>query len=324
MESDLKSKVGLLKKASVFSLLKENELEVVARYSEYQTFKKCQVLFNEGSFGDELFVVEYGEILISKQTAENVQRDIARFIEGECFGELDLFERAPRSATAIAEKDSKLLVFPMKGIQFTDVLQNHPEISAHILHTLLAIIAGRIRRTNRVISEKSQWIQDLRKQILNDKLTGLYNRTFLEEDFRELLSEHDQTGILIIKPDNFKIINDKYGHDAGDNTLRIMADTVKSSLREGDIAVRYRGDEFAIVLPDTDKDTAISFSEKLKTALYMIDLSEILKAAGFKITTSIGIAIYPHHSDDHIVLTKKAYDKMLEARNSGGDKVLYC
>jgi diguanylate cyclase len=322
MDSDLKSKIGLLKKASIFSLLKEKELKVVAKYSEYRTFRKGQALFSEGGSGDELFVVEDGEILISKQTIENVERDVARFIAGECFGELDLFERAPRTATATAEKDSRLLIFPMKGIEFTDVLQNHPEISAHILHTLLAIIAGRIRRTNRIISEKSQWIQDLRKQILNDKLTGLYNRSYLDEDLRELLSEHNQTSLLIIKPDNFKIINDKYGHDAGDNTLRLMADTVKSSLREGDIPVRYRGDEFAVILPDTDKNYAIGFSDKLKSALNMIDLREILMAADFRITTSIGIAVYPYHSDDHITLAKKAYEKMLEARNSGGDKIL--
>ncbi len=319
----MKEKIELLKKVGLFSKLKGKEIEVIAQYSQFYDYKQGQIIFEAESQGEELYIIEKGQILVTKRTGDDTDKDLARFIPGECFGELDLLDSTLKSATAVAEKDTTLLIFPMKGILFKDILEKHPGISAHILYKLLGMIAGRIRRTNKLISEKTPWIYNLRRQLLYDQLTGLFNRTFLEEDLAVLLPEYGpRTGLIMIKPDNFKEVNDTFGHEAGDNVLRMMADTVQEILREGDVSIRYRGDEFAAVLPNTEESSAIEVAEELKTGLSRINISETTGGRGFYLTFSMGIAIYPLHAEDNISLIEKAFEKMFEARNSGGDCVL--
>jgi diguanylate cyclase (GGDEF)-like protein len=314
-------KIELLRKASIFSRLKDEELRVVARYSAYRDFPRGNTIFEDGSLGREIFIIKSGEVFITKRQ-DGTERYVARFIAGECFGELDMLQNSPRTARAAAETDVTLLIFPGEGLSFDEVLSQHPQISSQILHKLLSMIAGRIRSTNRLISEKSPWIQDLRRQLLNDKLTGLYNRTFLEEDFAAILAEHPETSLVFVKPDNFKVVNDNYGHDAGDRVLRLLADTVKSVLREDDVAVRYRGDEFALILPGSSVENAKDISGRLRAAIGGLDISPIIDGNRLDITVSIGVACYPHHAEDCTALTKVAFDTMMNARNSGGDSIL--
>jgi diguanylate cyclase (GGDEF)-like protein len=318
----MNDKIKLLKNISIFSRLDEKDLQVIAQYSQFSNYQKGEIIFSEGSTGNELYLVRDGEVLITKLTVDGEERDIARFINGETFGEMDLFENATRTATARAEKDSTLLVFPMKGNRLIDIMQGNPDIFARILNELLSIIAGRIRHTNKLISEKTQWVEGLRKQMINDKLTGLYNRTFLEEDLGAHLPRYgNNTSLMVIKPDNFKHINDTFGHDAGDKVLRLLADTIKLSLREDDIAIRYRGDEFAAVLPGIVTEEARSIAEVVKSAISNIETKDFTDNQSVHLTVSIGVATYPLHAEDHLTLIDKAHEKMWDARNSGGNQI---
>ena len=251
-EKDIRLKLDLLKAVNLFAKLEERELAVVAENSGFYPYRKGDIIFQEGSFGDGLYVIREGEVLITKRRGDDETINIAQFIAGECFGEMDLLENKRMTATASAETDTVLLVFPARGIRFQDVLALHPDISASILHELMAVIAGRIRSTNRLISEKSQWVRELKNQLFYDKLTGLYNRTFLDEEFTRKIEEYGpETSIIMVKPDRFKAINDACGHEAGDKALRLIAFSIKSQIRHRDIAVRFRGDEFAVILPGT-------------------------------------------------------------------------
>lgn len=314
-------KIELLKNAGLFSMLKKKELEIVAKYSEYYYFDKGNMVFTEGSEAKELHIIKDGEVVIRKQS--NNGRDIARYISGNCFGEMDLLETVPRTASAIAETNTTVLTFPRKGMRFKDVLSSHPEVSASILHKLLIIIAGRIRTTNELLSQKTPWAENLRLQLLIDKLTGLYNRTFLDQDLASLLPNYkDKTCILIIKPDNFKIINDNYGHDAGDKSLITIAETIKDILNKNDIAARYSGDEFAVILPEKNSIQAYKTGKKLLTAINNINISNIFNKNNFKILASIGISVFPDDSLNNKELLKIAYNKMLESRNTGGNRIV--
>ncbi len=319
----MQERIELLQKSDIFSGLKEAELANVAGNSSILKYGEGDVIFREGGQSDGIYIVKSGEILIAKNYETDERMDLAQFIRGETFGELDFFENAPMSATALAQTDAELLVFPGTGTTMDKILNDNPEISAGIMRKLLVRIAGRIRRTNRLISEKSQWIQDLKRQLFRDKLTGLYNRTFLEDDFATLLPEYgDSTIMIMVKPDNFKPINDTFGHDAGDRTLRLMADTLNSLLRENDIAVRYRGDEYAAILPDTNLETGCSFAETIKERMTAINLADIVGDSGITLTFSLGVAAYPSHAGDNRELTKLSFDKMFEARDSGGDAIV--
>jgi diguanylate cyclase len=319
----LSEKIQLLRNASLFSKLREAELEIVAAYSEYYIFKTGQIIFSEGSNSEVLYIIKEGEVLIKKEKQHREAIDIARFISNESFGELSLLTSKSRTATAVAMKDTTLLIFPMEGVNFKAVLEKHPEISARILHKFLATIAGRIRNTNRLISEKTPWIRDLRRQLYSDKLTGLYNQIFIEEDFAALLPQYGEaTSLLMIKPDNFKEINDNFGHDAGDKVLRLLAIFLQSTLREEDIAVRYRGDEFAAILPNTPTEKALKIADDMRSTLMEMNIGDATNGKLKKITVSIGISTYPHHASDNIMLVDRAHEKMFEAREKGGNRVI--
>jgi len=315
-------KVELLRKTPIFANLAERDLDVVGRYCEFCDYRKVEIIFSEGSRNKELYVIGKGEVLIRKTTDEGTSKDLARFITGESFGELDLLDTAPMPATASAEVDTTLLVFPVRRLSLADVIHGHPEVFAVMLGRLLAVVAGRIRTANKLISEKTPWVQELRKQILIDKLTGLFNRTYLEEELETLLSRTGrETGLLVIKPDNFKQINDTYGHGAGDDVLKLMAGVVRGVSAEGAAAVRYRGDEFAVVLPGADIRAAAEKGEAIRTAFKSMRIGQFTGGSPFTITASIGAAAYPVHASDGTSLTSRAHALMLEARNAGGDRV---
>ena len=322
MQSDIQDKMELLKKVDFFSSLKDKELSVVASYSQYYNFKSGDLVFKQGSQKEELYIIKEGEVSISKSGENNGGVELARFISNEFFGELDLLDNTPRTADATAEKETTLLIFPRKDVLFHDILQEHPGISALILHKLLATIAGRIRTVNSHISDNTPWIIELRKRLLKDKLTGLYNRTYLDDDFKTLVKEHegDHVSLILVKPDNFKHINDTFGHDTGDKVLKTMAGVVRSAIRSKDVALRYRGDEFAVILPGTGKKAASNVSERIRTMISDIDLS--IENPDFKITVSIGITTYPEHADNTETLLEKTVQMMLEARNNGGDRIV--
>jgi diguanylate cyclase (GGDEF)-like protein len=314
---------GILRTVPVFSDLEDSDLGVVALYTRPYRFRKGEAVFTEGSTTKELYVIQDGEILITKKTNGRKTVDLARFISGESFGELDLFDSAPMSANAVAERDTTLLVFPHRETKLEDVMRDHPSVFAVVLRRLLAVVAGRIRTANKLISERAPWIQELRVQLQTDKLTGLYNRSYIDEELpRFLQGEGARASILVIKPDNFKQVNDAFGHEAGDAVLKLIAGFVKSSL-EGvkGAAVRYRGDEFALVLLGIETGKAGKIAERLRSAIKDLDLKTVAGTGGFRLAASVGVAGFPQHAGDGVTLAHRAHEAMLAARNAGGDRV---
>ncbi|MBN2736100.1 MAG: GGDEF domain-containing protein [Spirochaetales bacterium] len=313
----MEDKIALLRKAELFSQLGDDELRTIAEYSEFRDFKDSEAIFRKGTFGESLFIVDKGEVRI--MSADDKNREIAHFISGELIGDLDLFENAPRPNTALAEMDTRLLAFPAQGENLLEILEKHPTISARILHKLIATLAGRIRLTNKLVSEKTEWVESIRKQMLYDKLTGLLNRNYIEEDFPlQLTRLGQQTSIIVAKPDQFKYINDTYGHSAGDKSLRAMADNFKFHLPDSAIAVRYRGDEFVAILPDTDQEKAEALCAELLEVLNALDYSAYIQGDSFKTSWSLGLAVFPVHGDGAFEVVKLAFDAMLNMRGQGG------
>ncbi|MFH0976988.1 MAG: GGDEF domain-containing protein [Spirochaetota bacterium] len=315
------SKVELLRKIDIFSQLREYELDIIAQYSELISFPKGHIIFSNNSEAEELYVVDEGRIgIISVENENDVI--IAQIIAKESFGELDFFGRIGRNATALVEEDSVLLRFPARKYKSEEIFLKHSFISARMLYRLLGIISERMWNVNKLIQDKSHWLQDLHKQLLRDKMTGLYNQTYLKEDFVNMLPNLEKSAALVmIKPDNFKTINDKYGHEAGDNVLNLMAIFLQSELKEYDIGIRYKGDEFAAILLDTDKDNAISRAKDISKAFKSMDLSDYKISKNDKILVSIGIALYPDDSASSGELVETAHKKMFRAREAGGNRI---
>ena len=315
-------KIQLLQKTDLFSQLSREELAVVARNSQIVQYQKGTAVFGEDDSSRELYIVKEGEVLITRRL-EDDDIYIAQYVSGDCFGELDLIEDLSRKETAVTIKDTVLLVFPKRGLTFSDVLQEYPEVSARLLYRLITIVSSRVRRTHQLIKERSPWIEHLRKQMFKDKLTGLYSRDFLQDDFPSLLPEYgDHTSLLLIKPDNFKELNDAFGHEAGDKILILISIFIQSILRAYDIAIRYHGDEFAVVLPGTDSRTAVAMAREIGEALYEMNIGEITDSEDNSVFVSVGIATFPDHAVNSDELINAAYDRMMRARERGGNRII--
>lgn len=316
-------KIELLRKVDLFSKLREYELDVIAKHSEICMIEKGEPVFVHDDEADAIYVLKSGRIGIISVEAKDMVT-IAQISPDESFGELDFFGLSRRSASAFAEEDSVLLRFPAKNENRDKIFSDHAYVSASMLFRLLGILSERIWRVDRLIHDKSGWLIDLHKQLQCDKLTGLYNQNYLKDDYLRYLPDFERSvSMLMIKPDNFKDINDRFGHKVGDQVLAIMAIFLQSELNENDIGIRYHGDEFAAIILDADRAAAVKKAKQISSAFKSMDLSRATGSAdGFKILVSIGISFFPDDSDSSSEIVTIAHKKMMRARESGGNRVV--
>ncbi|HSA99071.1 MAG TPA: diguanylate cyclase [Anaerolineales bacterium] len=164
----------------------------------------------------------------------------------------------------------------------------------------------------------------LREQAIRDPLTNLFNRRYLEETLdRELARagrESYPVCIIMVDLDYFKKINDTYGHDAGDQVLRALANTLAEQSRRGDFACRYGGEEFVIVMPNITKRTAYERAKKLRRCLNALQIP--YECHRLTTTISMGIACYPTNGDTRQALLRAADQAMYAAKRAGRDHIL--
>jgi len=334
---DAENKIRLLKGLAVFQSLQAEELQAIAQSSDWRSYDRGELVYpreaGSGHGGGRIYAIQRGEVLITKSGDEHRDVALATFVEGEGLGELSFFDRGRADTAARCEQDTTPLVFPgaaddrRASDQAEELFRRYPQIKAKILRTMLVIVARRIRNTNRLIAEKSPWVQELRRQVMLDKLTGLYNAGYLEEDFPGILERCSQgTCFLMIKPDNLKSLNDSYGHQAGDRTLQLMADELRSQLGEQGIPIRYKGDVFSVILPETGLTAARRIAARIRAAMSRIDVSEVSRESenprtDLRITVSIGVSASPGGGNSADQLIERAYQNMFTARNRGGNRI---
>lgn len=138
--------------------------------------------------------------------------------------------------------------------------------------------------------------QQLLRISSTDNLSGLMNRNHWEAAVNALVAQHccDSAMMLMMDIDSFKHVNDQYGHTAGDAVVRRVGEVVRGGLREGDLAGRYGGDEFAVVLCGIDAHTAAAVAERIRSS---VACSLYERSPGLHCTLSIGLAPSPPHRD---------------------------
>ncbi|MBC7876124.1 MAG: diguanylate cyclase [Anaerolineales bacterium] len=160
---------------------------------------------------------------------------------------------------------------------------------------------------------------------IRDALTGLFNRRYLDETLPREINRAErkksQVGILFFDIDNFKKFNDTYGHDAGDLVLKTMSEVIISIIRESDVACRYGGEEFIIILPDTSIEIAEQRAETLRNKVSLMKLDHNGQDIG-KVTISIGVASYPQHGETRDTLIKSADIAAYLAKTGGRNQVV--
>jgi diguanylate cyclase (GGDEF)-like protein len=165
----------------------------------------------------------------------------------------------------------------------------------------------------------------LYEQAIHDPLSGLYNRRYMEEtlgrETHRAMRNQSSMGIILIDLDYFKDINDTYGHSAGDLLLQELGACLKTSIRKSDIACRFGGDEFVLILPDSPLEDTLQRAEDIRQLVMRITLEQngtLIRG----LTASLGVSIYPQHGSSGDELLKNADDALYSAKSSGRNQVV--
>jgi len=164
----------------------------------------------------------------------------------------------------------------------------------------------------------------LRNQSIRDALTGLYNRRYLEESLNRELQRAKRAGrnlsVVMLDLDHFKHFNDTFGHQVGDILLKEVAGVIKGRVRAGDLACRYGGEEFSLIVAEVDTEGAYTCVESVREAIKHLSLHHRGQTLG-TITVSAGIATYPAHADNSEDLIRAADEALYQAKQAGRDRV---
>jgi len=171
-----------------------------------------------------------------------------------------------------------------------------------------------------VIMEYAE-LKKIQLNAVTDPLTGLYNRRLFEESFEKELNRARRyglpLGVVILDLHRFKEVNDKYGHPRGDEVLRAAATTLQKALRTSDSAFRIGGDEFALLLPQTDPSKAIALSRRIETVF--ADMLRPLQMA-FTVTMDHGIATFPQDGDQTDQLIHVADERLYRFKHANHER----
>lgn len=181
-----------------------------------------------------------------------------------------------------------------------------------LLHTVADQLA--------VAVNQAHLFAQMQQQALTDALTGCYNRRSfelqLERDLHLATRMRQPLSLIMVDFDNFKDVNDRAGHEAGDIALRMLADNLRAELRAVDTAARFGGDEFVIILPQATTEGASIVAERLRSRV------EQMVVPGFgHVTSSLGIATFPNHASSRDTLVVAADRALYNSKNAGRNRV---
>lgn len=197
-------------------------------------------------------------------------------------------------------------------------------LTINLLSTLYSVI---MRDHMQSISDTVEQLHvtqaELRHESWHDALTGLYNRSYLDQALSREIARAERhggcLGVVMLDVDHFKTVNDTWGHEAGDQALRRVAALISESSRAGDYVSRYGGDEFIVLLPDATQSATLAFAELVRArgrdALSKVDESTPA------LTLSAGVAVYPDHGTTPDAVLRASDHALYAAKRGGRDRV---
>lgn len=195
-----------------------------------------------------------------------------------------------------------------------------------------------LEETDKMIAEREEqnamlWLEIehnlnlAKEEAETDPLTGLFNRKSMVVKLDEAMADARRMGeplsLLMADLDHFKRVNDTYGHQVGDEVLKAFAKFLKNAIRGDDLAVRYGGEEFLIILPSTPVKIAIQVAKRINKRLPDFIAKELAHIADLRCTVSVGVADYPACAKNKDELIATADSALYEAKQAGRDLIIY-
>jgi two-component system, cell cycle response regulator len=189
---------------------------------------------------------------------------------------------------------------------------------------LLARIKTQIKRKRHADLLRAKLDEGM-EQAITDALTGLHNRRYLESHLSTLVAQSTQAGralsLVVVDIDYFKSVNDTYGHDAGDLVLKEFASRIRRNTRGIDLACRLGGEEFVVIMPDTELARAVQVAERLRSCIEA-EPFQINQTTMLRVTASVGLATLESREDTPATLFKRADRAVYAAKREGRNRVV--
>jgi diguanylate cyclase (GGDEF)-like protein len=167
--------------------------------------------------------------------------------------------------------------------------------------------------------------QDLREQAIRDPLTGLFNRRHMEESLERELRRAERRqrglGIILLDLDHFKRCNDTFGHEAGDAVLRVIGQFLRTHIRGEDLACRYGGEEFLLILADSSLENTHRRAEQLRGEIKALQVEHAGRPLG-PVSASLGVAVFPEQGVTAEEIVRAADAALYQAKTEGRDRVV--
>ena len=296
-------------------LFKDVNIESIESYLEScrkKNFFKGDILISPKIANNHIFLLLEGNLTIHLDSIDNPPLDTIE--PGECVGEMSLIEKKHPSAYVIASKNSVL--FEINH----DTIWSIMNASHGVAYNLLNILSGRLRRGNCILIDTMKIQQQSEHFASIDPLTGMRNRRWLNKMFKRELQRCRKANLpatlIMLDLDHFKLFNDQYGHLAGDQALLALACQLRENLRPTDLTARFGGEEFVILLPQTELAEAFSIAERLRKKIAEAGVLIKNKRHYNIITASFGIA-QMKIGDSLDTLLSSADEAMYRAKKQG-------
>lgn len=179
------------------------------------------------------------------------------------------------------------------------------------------------------LEELKKEVDQLSELVSTDTLTGLYNYRYFTTIIAQEMERSKRTGqpttLIMVDADHFKSVNDQWGHEAGNQALQLIARCIKHNIRQLDIACRYGGEEFAVILPSTDIGTSAQVAERIREAVESAQLLIDDNPNPVTLTASLGLSFYSGNraDDDWHKLIEKADSELYRAKQQGRNQMCY-
>ena len=307
----------LLGRLQLFRNVEIDSLSECISRCTFREMKKGELLLSPEEENTNVYLMISGRMEVYLDLDEATPLTLVE--PGECVGEMSIIEGKNPSAYVITSESSQIMEIPQEV--FWQMIHNSHQVTRNMLH----IMSLRVRFSNVVIADSLGTQKECMRHATIDALTGLHNRRWMdsmfEQEFIHAKRESLSLSLMMLDIDHFKKYNDDYGHISGDRVLSSVADALRGGLRPNDMIARFGGEEFAIMLPETDLQTAIDLAnvlrKRVKKAIVKNDSGEALP----QVTVSIGVSaigeIDRENEDTLIELIAASDEALYRAKKDG-------
>jgi diguanylate cyclase (GGDEF)-like protein len=287
----------------IWDLIKESPVHLL---------KKGDVLINKGQTNAVLYLIARGRLSVN---LEEPRGKAVAFIEsGQTVGEMSVMDHRPTSAFVVATRPTLALAID------EDTFWRLIAASHQFSKNMFVLLTQRLRASNLTLAENIRLCKLLEHHVTVDGLTGLRNRRWLDENLPRLISRHKKAGsplsLIMFDVDHFKKFNDTYGHGAGDRVLTTVGRAIETKLRPSDFGVRYGGEEFTVILPDTDLAGGFVTAERLRQTISCMPIQTLEGTDLPPVNISLGVGQL-NNKDSPAKLLKRVDEALYRAKKRG-------